>query len=317
MKYSIEFSIIICLFIIGCSQQTKKDNQSNIDKNKSSIVGPKNIGEKIFVNAQLITGKYAIIEDEDNNHDIFIVKKGNRFGLINNKNQIILSIEYDTIVRPHLANYFYVTKNNLTGVVTFDGFLTIPFIYEHIEYDWKEKESGEEDCFIVQKNKKLGSIDFHNNIIIPIEYDGISNWVEYGPNAHYVKKEGLYGLANWNSGKLIIPVIYDGLEDYKGCIKVKKNGRYGVLSWENKVIVPCVFDRMYLDLDYFDFKANHKDRIFARKNNVWYEFETNGNLIRPNVPTNEINKDLLEYIPDSDEFRYHLKDCMTFPFTKK
>lgn len=300
MKY---FGFII-LLLSGCNNSSKK-SLASIGKNDSI--------ENIFILDKINLDSCLIIDDPDNHQNFYVIKKDGKFGLINNKRLLVLPTEFDSIKRPHLADYYLISKNNLFGVVTSEGYLTIPILYEHIEYDWKDKKSGEKDCFIVQKNKKLGSIDFYNNTIIPIEFDGISNWVEYGPDAHYVKKDDKYGIVNYNTGKLIIPVEYDGIEDYRGLIEVKKNNKYGILSWDNTVIIPCIYDKIYVDLDFFGFENNHKDRIFAQKNNIWYEFLVSGKLIKSNVPTNKIKRDFWEYEPDINEYRYHLVDCMVFP----
>lgn len=299
----VNYLIISFLLLFGCNDSPKRDNIST--RKNDTIVN-------VFINKKINLDSCLIIEDPDNRTDFSIIKKDCKFGLINTKRQLLLPIEYDIIERPHLADYFFVSKNSLFGVVTSDGTLTVPILYEHIEYDWKEQKSGEEDCFIVQKNKKLGSIDFHNNTRIPIEFDGISNWVEYGPDAHYVKKGNHYGIADYNTGKLIIPVEYDGIDAHNELIEVKKNGHYGILSWKNEGIIPCIYDRLYVDLDYFGFERNHKDRIFAQKDNIWNEFLLSGKLLKSNISTKEIDKDFLKYEPDSNEYRYHLRDCMVF-----
>jgi hypothetical protein len=306
------FPIVFCLTLFACSNHSNNKQVSSHEE--KVIVRPRTIGKYIFIKGEKIKGNYILIVGEDSYRDISIVKKGLRYGLIDKNKQIILPIEYDNIRYQHLGTYFYITKNNLTGVVTDEGYLNIPIMYESILYDWKENVSDEYDCFIVQKNKKLGSVDYYNNIIIPIEFDGISNWVEYGPDAHYVKKNNLYGLIDYNSGELIIPVIYDGLRVCdKYCIEVKKNGHYGVVSQKNKIIIPCIYDKVFVDLDYLGFEENHKNRILAEKNRIWYEFKMNGKIARTNVSATEIDKDILTYKPDSNEYRYHLKDCMVFP----
>ena len=289
-----------CL-ILSCSNSPKKDK---------SITEISDTIKNIFISQPINLDSCSIIVDPYDRTDFSIIRKTDKFGLINDKNQLLLPIEFDTIERPRLADYFFITKNRLIGVVTSGGILTVPVYYEHIEYDWKEQKSAEEDCFIVQKNRKLGSIDFHNKTIIPIEYDGISNWVEYGPEAHFVKKGTKYGIIDYNTGKLIIPVEYDGIDVHRGVIEIKKNNRYGVVSWKNEEIIPCTYDRLFVDLDYFGFEKNHKDRIFAKKDNVWYAFLMNGKLLKSNVSTVEIDSDFLKYKPDSNEYRYHLKDCM-------
>ena len=300
----IHYLILSLLTLFGCNSSPKK-NQNSVQKCDTAI--------NIFVNKNINLDSCTIINDPENRTNLSIIKKNDKFGLINNIKQLVLPCVYDSIERPHLADYFFISKNGLFGVVTTKGILTIPIIYEQIEYEWKNQQSDDEDNFIVQKNKKLGTIDFHNNTIIPIEYDGISNWVEYGPDAHYVKKGCHYGIVDYKTGKLIIPVLYDGICNHKGLIEIKMQGSYGIITLKNEEIIPCIYDRIFEDIDLFGFDKNHKDRIFARKNSIWYEFFLSGKISKSNISTKDINKDFLNYIPDSNEYSYHLKDCMVFP----
>lgn len=309
-KLNVLHLIFLCLFFTewACS---------SINSNEKSN-RPKRRGENIFVKGKTLVNGYTCVNDRDHDWDfntmdeLFIVKYKNLYGIANKKKQIVLPIEYDDIVRPHLEEYFILTKKHLMGVVTKEGYLNIPIEYEHLEFEWSHLEEGEEDHFIVQKNQKIGSIDFYNNVIIPIAFDGISNWVEYGPDGHYVKKDSLYGLVDWNSGKAIIPVKYDGLYVCsENLVEIKKDGHYGVITQKNKVIVPCIYDGIFFD--YWGMILDHKDFFVAKKAGEWYEYQLDGKLKRSNVPTKDIDKDYLKYQPDSFEYYYHLKECMVFP----
>ena len=302
--------LVVCLtliFLTGCTNHS----------DKTAIHRPHNLGKNIFITGQTISGKYSIIKENDCTEELIIVKKNNRFGLINEKKQIVLPIEYDTVMKPRcIDNYFYLGKDKLCGVVTEKGNLNIPIIYEFIARESKKYNEGEDDCFIVQKNKKFGSVDFYNNTIIPTEYDGITNWVEYGPKSHYVMKGNLYGLVDYNTGKIIIPTIYDGLTVYSNYwVKVKKDNVYGILSIHNKTIIPIKYDKVYMDLNFMELEKNHKDRIYTRKNEKWYEFSTQGKLLKSNINTGRLDKwdveeDFFTSEPDSNEFSYELRDLM-------
>lgn len=302
--------LVVCLtfiFLTGCTNHS----------DKTAIHRPHNLGRNIFITGQTITGQYSIIKDSDCKEELIIVKKDMRFGLVNEKRQIVLPIEYDTIIKPRcFDNYFYIGKNKLFGVVTEKGNLNIPIIYGFIAQESKHYAEGEDYCFIVQKNKRFGSVDFYNNTIIPFEYDGITNWVEYGPHAHYVKKGNLYGLVDYNTGKTIVPAIYNGLTVYSNTwVKVKKDEIYGILSIQNKVIIPIKYDKIYMDLNFMGLEKNHKDRIYTRKDGEWNEFTTRGKLLKSNINVVNLDKwdvgdDFFTSKPDSNEFSYHLRDLM-------
>jgi hypothetical protein len=268
-----------------CSCNNSHQNTTCKDATQDTIqLETKSAIENIFIDGEKITGNYSIITERYSRYDYSIVKSNGFYGLINDSNRIVLPIVYDSIWRLQFGDYFFITKDSLIGIVTYNGDLNVPIIYEHIEYDWKEQKTGEEDGFIVQKNKKLGSIDYFNNIIIPIEFDGISNWVEYGPNAHYIKKDSLYGLINYNSGHIIIPPIYQFVGFWSNnCITVRKNRKFGLMNINNETVIPIKYDKLHLELDYGAYGTNSKDRVYVEKDGVWLQYNLDGKLIKKDV----------------------------------
>jgi len=285
----------------------------------SACIGDKLIGQNlnndknIFICEKIDFDSLSIVEYPKMFKKFIIVKQKNKYGLLNEKKQLILPIEYDSIEHTHSAYWFVISKNKLYGVVSDEGVLTVPIYYEHIEDDFKGSKNIDDVGFIVQKNLKLGSIDFHNNIIIPIEYDGISNWVEYGPDAHYVKKGNFYGLINHHTGELIIPDIYDGLEVHReNIVEVKKNGLYGVLNFENKVVLPCMYNTLYVDLNWMGLEKYHEDIICASSKTEKFIFDVNGKLKSTEL-LNQVDKKGKFHNKDYNEYGYHLIECMIFP----
>ncbi|WP_455612455.1 WG repeat-containing protein, partial [Bacteroides sp.] len=141
--------------------------------------------------------------------------------------------------------------------------------------------------YIVIKEGKVGTIDIHNNIVIPIIYDGLSGWVEYGPDAHFVKNKGKYGLIS-HEGKIIIPIEYDYVDiPLAGVIRVRRNGKYGVISWKNEEILPCIYDNLINDIPYSDLEEQ-EGKLAVLQNEIWSYYDLKGNLIRKNIPIEEI-----------------------------
>jgi hypothetical protein len=169
-----------------------------------------------------------------------------------------------------------------------------------------------ENIYIVEKDGKIGTIDDKNNVIIPIIYDGLSGWVEYGPEAHFVKNNGKYGIIS-HKGEIIIPIEYDyvGLPQ-NGIIKVRKNGKYGIVSWENKEILPCIYDKVILDIPWFELgDKKPKPKIIVSQQNSWKYYDLNGKLLQSNVPMKEIN-DKYDYIfnwgePSNENYDFDFK----------
>jgi hypothetical protein len=250
----------------------------------------------------------------------FIARKDNCYGFISRKNEILQPFKYNFIYAITHGNV-YVDQNNKAGMLGEDGKIKIPFEYDAIYSTWYDNHLTNEfpsdmDIFIVEKDGKIGTIDDKNNVIIPIIYDGLSGWVEYGPEAHFVKDNGKYGIIS-HKGKIIIPIEYDyvGLPQ-QGLIEVRKNGKYGVVSWKNKEILPCIYDRLFLDIPWFVFDdEKQKSKIVVLQQNIWKYYDLNGKLLQSNVPLKEIkdkyNLDWYEPSNESHDFDMILKGGLT------
>ena len=113
---------------------------------------------------------------------------------------------------------------------------------------------------LLLKKGKAGTIDIHNNVIIPIIYDRLSSWVENGPKAHFVKNKGKFGLIS-HEGRIIILIEYEyvGLPQ-ASVIVVRKNGKYGAISWNNKEILPCIYDNIFDDIPDSDLRDEKDEK---------------------------------------------------------
>lgn len=237
-----------------------------------------------------------------------IAKKDNFYGLISINNNIIQPFKYKFIyaVADETA---YVDQNNKVGILRADGTTMIPFEYDAIYRTWYDRPEKEfpdtEAIFIVEKEGKIGTVDDKNNVIIPIIYDGLSGWIEYGHDAHYVKNNDKYGIIS-HKGKIIIPIEYEwiGLPEHN-VIDVKKEGKYGVVSYKNKVILPCIYDRIYLDIPWFSLEKDKFPKIVALYQNKWRYYDLKGKLLHSNVPLKEIKQEydfLLNPVNLPDEY---------------
>lgn len=236
----------------------------------------------------------------------FIAKKDGVYGFISNKNEIIQPFKYKFIYAIKNGNVVYVDQNNNVGIFHEDGETMIPFEYDAIYSTWynsyiEEEFPDIENIFIAEKDGKIGTIDENNNVIIPIIYDGLSGWVEYGPEAHFVKNNDKYGIIS-PKGEIIIPIEYDyvGLPE-NGVIGVRKDGKYGVVSWKNKEILPCIYDKLILDIPWFEFgEEKAKPKIVVLQQNIWKYYDLKGKLLQSNVPLKEI-EEKYDYILNWDE----------------
>ncbi|WP_106154831.1 WG repeat-containing protein [Marinilabilia salmonicolor] len=250
--------------------------------------------------SKIVSNKYTGYYDFDEG---FIVRLGNKMGTIDYKGNTILPFIYDSIFHPHLEDFLYAKKDGRFGVIDYDGKVVIPFEYEFITRVWYDDYEEYEDNLIVQKDKKLGTINMKNEINIPLIYDGICSWIEYSPDEHYVKKDNKYGMVKPN-GEIMIPCLYDYIHYYNSqTILIERDNKFGVLNRENKEIVPCDYEKLIVDIDYWGFDENHKDKLVLLKDDVWYYLDLNGKLIAKNVAEDEI----LEKYPNAKkEIKYSL-----------
>lgn len=239
--------------------------------------------------------------------DGFIARKDGYYGFVSSENEIIQEFKYKYIYAVNDGKLVFVDQNNKCGIFYEDGKIKVPFEYDAIYSTWYnssylEKElPNTENIFIVEKDGKIGTVDDKNNVIIPIIYDGLSGWVEYGPEAHFVKNHNKYGIIS-PKGDIIIPIEYDYLGiPQNGIIEVRKEGKYGVMFWENKEVLPCIFDVIILDIPWFVYgKEKQTPKIVVLHKDVWKYFDLEGKLLQSNVPVKEINEKY-DYMLNSTE----------------
>ncbi len=235
----------------------------------------------------LIDDQSKIIADEYTEYSDFskgfLVRSDDKMGAIDYEGNIIIPFVYDSLSHPHLNKRLFACQKEKYGVIDFEGNILIPFEYEQIGLPSYSNYKDHHDNLIVQKDKKLGTINMKNEIIIPIIYDGICSWIEYSPDEHYVKKDGFYGMVKPN-GEIMIPCIYDQIYyEADQTIKVVKNGKYGILNRDNETIVPCEYDKIIVDIGYWEFEENHVDKLVLFKDGVWQYADLAGNLLAKNI----------------------------------
>ena len=147
---------------------------------------------------QVIKNSYEQVE-YDKNNDVFIVKKDNKYGMVNNKNEIILPMEFDyimisgnkvnaekggkktnydttgkeldlkniTIISTENSNY-YITINDQGkfGVIDNNNTNVIENKYQYMEYLF-------DNYFIAKEDGKTGIVDVKDKTKVDFKYDVI------------------------------------------------------------------------------------------------------------------------------------------------
>lgn len=238
-----------------------------------------------------LKGKYGVVDRQGNEKIPFvydealdfkrsknsIAKKNGKFGVISYQNKEIFPFIYDEINEldevENIENIYLLSNKkedkivNIKGETFLSGYQMIhPIFYDHSK-------------FIVKKNNKFGIADLQNKILLPIVFDEISDWVEYGPeDRHIVKRNGKYGMVEYKTFKEKIPAIYDFVFIARDKVFVGKDEKYGIIDLNNKIICPLIYDEIKPSFGY-GFGMS-ESRIFARKGKQYLEIDEKGKVLK-------------------------------------
>lgn len=258
-----------------------------VAKNGKSLILDKN-------GRNILEDKEYICEDWNG----FIVKKDSKIGLIDLNGNTIIPFEYEDINSDD-ENRIFVKKDSKWGVVTNKNKIIIPCIYDYIAYAWDD-DQDESHNYIVVQNDKFGKINEKGDEIFPCIYDGITTWIENGRKGHYVMIGEKMGLIDY-SGKIIIPIEYESVSDCIGTnwVEVYQNGKMGLcFKNDGSIFLPIEFDSIYVDDNYFE---DGPIRIVTFKNNVINILDEKGNILKRNVKLKDLsskyNIEINNYFP--------------------
>lgn len=195
--------------------------------------------------------------------DVFIVKKDNKFGLINENNNIIVPLSYTNY---DMVYGNYIIFSNKTETVFYKNGKLINLPYSDSKFLSFE-------CILVNNNSLQGLYSTQEEkLVIPAKFDELK-FLKSSANKFIVaKKNDKYWLYD-NSGKLLLDIIFKQIEVFYHCILVKKqNDKYNLYffkSLENifsdeDYIVPKLWS--YNDCYFFAIKKDSKYGIIKYDN---------------------------------------------------
>lgn len=258
-----------------------------------------------------------------NNYEItnglVAVKKNNKFGFVNLRNNIIIPFDYDWDSQYNFLNLnnlfpnfkdgiVFLKKDNKWGAIDSNGKIEIPFIYNsygfHDLIDFTVEEGFIDNFINIKFNDKWGIIDRNGKTIIPFEYDMCYHFFE---DLAVVKLNNKYGVID-KKNRLIVPLIYDKISNFKGGVaKVENNSKYGLIDNKGNLIVDLKYDilreyylielgyillgnnrevgvidingEIVIDLIYEDISPLNNFRFYVKKNNKWGIIDKNNILL--------------------------------------
>jgi len=123
------------------------------------------------------------------------------------------------------------------------------------------KKQGKPDAFgwyVVTEKKKFGFIDDAENIIVPIIYDKVEQFVG---DFSLVQKGKMWGVVN-RLGKEICPPVYEEIENFwmvsPDFAHVKRGGKWGFINAEGKEVIPPQYEKFVFDEGFAPLKGNGK-----------------------------------------------------------
>lgn len=137
------------------------------------------------------------------------------------------------------------TVNGKSGVIDNKGKIVLPCVYDELT---GFSVDGQQ-FYIASLNSAYGVIAENGMAIIPFEYDKISSSYYSRTNTLNVSKNKKWGVINFISKKVIVPLEYDELYSEVGTYKrVKKNGLYNLLAADNTL----AFSKWYKSMSAYD-----------------------------------------------------------------
>ena len=214
-------------------------------------------GEKIFTQYS----KVEAIQNKDKNNnfwydkDILKVQKDGKYGLLKISGEEILPTEYEEIIAiSGIENAYKIMQNGKVGIVNNEGKIVVEPKYADIDVLGEDNKSG----FIVKDDSgKYGIIDYSNNQILEIKYDGIEK--VYGNDLYVVTVDGKQKLVNKENADVLtkgFDSIKQILENQENAVIFVKANKYGVMNLSGEGLI---------DAEYDDLKETKAGTFIAKK----------------------------------------------------
>ena len=178
----------------------------------------------IFLISKIVDSRYKVdlqkIENKDAKY--FLLEKDNRYGVINESGEVLVSPTYSKVSIPDPRKAIFLCTEN-----------------------------GEKWKALNEKNEVLYS---EYNSVEAIDIESVSSNIPYEKSVLKYKSGNYYGLMSID-GKKITDAKYESIETVsfkEGYLKVKKDGAYGVISIKGVKLIDTEYDDIKSDSYYND-----------------------------------------------------------------
>ena len=226
-------SLIAIYFLVTAFN---KNNNIKGEYSKNDVTTK--VKNETLSNDYVVVGKFGEIHK-----DWALVQKGNKFGFINRKGEIIVPIEYIAIgmFGEIHRDWALVQKGNEFGFINKSGKVVVPIEYNaigmfgEIHRDWA----------LVQKGSEFGFINKVGKVAVPIEYNAIGMFGEIRRDWALVQKGSEFGFIN-KVGKVVVPIEYSAIgmfgEIASDLTLVQKASRFGLMNFKGEEIISCKYE---------------------------------------------------------------------------
>ena len=179
------------------------------------------------------------------------VEKNNKVGIRDINNKELLPCSRYTAVRWYqkkdYGGYCEVEIDGKKGVIDKDNKEVISCLYDNTSlYSLKEC-----NYCVVELYGKKGVVNKSDQIVISFQYDDINVYSLKEGTTCEVKLNGKVGVYDIAKRQEVLPCKYTAVrwyqkKDYGGYCKVEIDGKIGVIDKDNKEVIPCLYEDVYV-----------------------------------------------------------------------
>ena len=223
-------------------------------------------------------------------HNIFVINKNNKLGIVSAKGKLLLPFEYDAISYEY-GNIFHVKKAGKYGIVNSFGDLLQPPVYDEIY--------GHQ----VILNDKHGILNpDYKSLLFPVAFDNIKKYEKYNSGFYsphklvHIQKGNQEGLLN-EKGEKVLSLDSQKIVFNKNSVFIKKDSLWGMMDYDLSILLKMEYDSIItnesakhlflvkkdnkfglwkinskdwkIPLDYDAIEIRSKDEALVQKNQKW------------------------------------------------
>lgn len=237
---------------------------------------------------------------------VALIKKFGKYGLVNNKGDMLIRPSYDEIElltdqdgRLTIPEVARVRRHNTFGMMELRSKKILKTEYQSITFfqalnQIERKKNIINTILLLRQKNKLAVRNLYNHLESPAVYDQIELYDSITHLAR-VKKGRKYGFLDLTA-KLKIPATYDYADSFReGISIVQRKDKFGVLNKSGKAIIPII----YSDIQFINSDPNIsylKKALIVQKKNLYGVLDTDGKVLIP------VKYKKLEFSPEKRNF---------------